>query len=238
MAQATRFGTTRDDPNLEQDIEVLEEAKIRENDKGINVLNRKRDECLTSYHPERIPPWFMYFMFSGTINKGYIKDGYFVKLKYSIVTGNQWQFISGNNSGEGQEACISQLLSKEMCWNYPVEGVYRTQDISGWPKLILWLEGPNWYGKNCVKGYGCVVQPNLEGNNMMRVNIYRPVPNNWWGRIFGYQHISRNPKTQKQEINVQTTGFGRDVTSVEYMGYVNIDITISLRNFENFNFKY
>jgi B9 domain-containing protein 2 len=118
----------------------------------------------------------MYYIFSALINKGYIKDGYFVKMRYDVVTGREWQFVAGDIKGECQEATMSHLGPKLLCWNASLNAVYRTLEVTGSPKLVIWFEGPNWYGKHCLKGYGCVPLPIRPGVHDLRVNVFRPTP--------------------------------------------------------------
>ena len=86
-------------------------------------------------------------------------------MKSKVVAGHEWQLINGSIESNCQEACISQLGPREICWNASLNGVYRTLEISGWPKLIIWMEGPNWYGKDSILGYGCIPLPNRPGRH-------------------------------------------------------------------------
>lgn len=230
MAIASRFAKNK--VNLNPEEEFYDVDHEYHDDKGIQRLNRKLDESLRSFNPDSVLTTFMYYMFSGLINKGYVKEGYFIKMRYGVYTGKEWQLVSGNIEGEVQEACISQIGQREMCWNAPLNAVYRTLEVSGWPKLIIWLDGPNWFGRDCIRGYGCIALPQKPGKHKLRVNIFKPVPNTWWGRMFGYQPSDGDNTLKSSQADILSTGFGREVTCVENMGYVNVEFVVTLRNFD------
>ena len=81
-------------------------------------------------------------------------------MRYEVLTGREWQLVSGETQGQGHQACVSHLgysgQTAQMNWNSTFNAVYRTLEVSGWPKLVIWFEGPNWLGNDVLKGYGCV----------------------------------------------------------------------------------
>ena len=236
-----RFGVAMDDSEYNEEYADFENLNRKEHEKGTDIYDRLREDNLKTFYKEDMAPNFMYYIFDALINKGYVKDGYFVRMKYDVVCGREWQKISGDTYGEAAQACVSYLGytggNQVVNWNAPMNAVYRTLEISGWPKLVMWFEGPNWWGNDVIKGYGCVPMPSQPGNHRLRVNVFRPIPSSFWGKLFGFQ--KRNKKeSEKQKLENQRTeteiiisGFGRDVTTVENMGYVEVEVEVTLKNF-------
>ena len=100
---------------------------------------------------------------------------------------------------------------------------------------MIWFEGPNWLGNDVLKGYGCVPLPCQPGKHDLKVAVFRPMPNSWWGKLFGFQSAGNHKDLvarQKTEGEVLIKGFGRDVTTVENMGYIEIEVNVQLKNFK------
>lgn len=237
-----RFGAAMDDSEYDDEYAEFENLNRKEHEKGTDIYDRLQKDNLKIFHKSDNPSTYMYYIFDALINKGYVKDGYFVRMKHDVISGREWQKISGNTYGMAQQACVSYQGytggSQVMNWNASINAVYRTLEISGWPKLVQWFEGPNWIGNDVVKGYGCVPLPIQPGNHRLRVNVFRPMPSGWWGKVFGFQKTQEKKESEKQKADHQRTeaeiiisGFGRDVTTVENMGYVEVEVEVTLKNF-------
>ena len=61
------------------------------------------------------------------------------------------------------------------------------------------------------------------------------MPSSWWGKLFGFQKAGNEKEVlarQKTEGEVLIKGFGRDVTTVENMGYVQVEVQVQMKNFK------
>lgn len=48
-------------------------------------------------------------------------------------------------------------------WNYPLDLTYKTTNAFGWPQLVVSVYGLDLFGRDVVKGYGCVHLPTCAG---------------------------------------------------------------------------
>ena len=79
----------------------------------------------------------MSLMISGQIESGQIPHEDGITCKFDFVHGKDWQLHSGNRTGVSQHAYKSMQTNDRVVWNFPFEMLYRTNDISGWPKICL-----------------------------------------------------------------------------------------------------
>lgn len=48
-------------------------------------------------------------------------------------------------------------------WNFPIEVSFRSTNISGWPRIVLSVYGPDWLGHDVILGYGVATLPLVSG---------------------------------------------------------------------------
>ena len=49
--------------------------------------------------------------------------------------------------------------NERIVFNFPFEMLYRMNDISGWPKIVLSLTSRDFFGRDIVCGYGVIHLP-------------------------------------------------------------------------------
>ena len=74
-------------------------------------------------------------------------------MKYDLVAGENWDLIDGDLSGISQNGCFNQNKGDSIVWNMNFNAIFRTLDISGWPRIVMSFTGPDEYGNEIVKGY-------------------------------------------------------------------------------------
>lgn len=50
-----------------------------------------------------------------------------------------------------------------LVWNYPLDVTYKTTNAYGWPQLVVSVYGLDSFGRDVIKGYGCVHLPTCAG---------------------------------------------------------------------------
>lgn len=50
-----------------------------------------------------------------------------------------------------------------LVWNFPLDVTYKTTNAFGWPQLVVAVYGLDSFGRDVVKGYGCIHLPTCAG---------------------------------------------------------------------------
>ena len=101
----------------------------------------------------------MSMVITGQIESGTIPDENGICCKFDITHGKDWHLFSGNQSGVSQHAYKSMESNDRVVWNFPFEMVYRANDISGWPKIVVSLTSRDFLGRDLICGYGVMHVP-------------------------------------------------------------------------------
>ena len=80
-----------------------------------------------------------------------------------FVHGKDWAVAHGNKSGISQHAYKSMQTNDKIVWNFPFELTFKTNDIAGWPKVILSLTARDFFGRDVICGYGVMHVPTQPG---------------------------------------------------------------------------
>ena len=119
----SRFGIALEDEEYSEEYAEIEKEYRLYMEKGADIYERIKDQNLQRFMPESQGPSFMYYIFSALINRGFIKSGYFVRMRYEVITGREWQLVSGDVVGQGPQACVSHLgytgQTAKQNWNVP-----------------------------------------------------------------------------------------------------------------------
>jgi len=59
-------------------------------------------------------------------------------------------------------------------WNFPFEMVFRMNDVSGWPKIVLTLTSRDFMGNDIICGYGVMHVPTQPGTHTRYAQIFKP----------------------------------------------------------------
>ena len=97
-------------------------------------------------------------------------------VKYAIVHGDDWTHLDGPEDG------ISQITRKnsgdpeqKLVWNFPVEVTYKSTNAFGWPQLVLSVFEIDAFGRDVVRGYGCIHLPVAHGQFTRKVPLFKPL---------------------------------------------------------------
>lgn len=52
---------------------------------------------------------------------------------------------------------------QQLVWNYPIDVTYKTTNAYGWPQVVVSVYGLDAFGRDVIKGYGCVHLPAFAG---------------------------------------------------------------------------
>ncbi len=61
--------------------------------------------------------------------------------------------------------CIHTFTGPEqlLVWNYPLDLTYKSTNAFGWPQIVVSVYGLDAFGRDVIKGYGCIHLPTCAG---------------------------------------------------------------------------
>ena len=107
-------------------------------------------------------------------------------------------------------------MDDKVVWNIEFNVLYRTLEISGWPKLVMKLESTDSSGNKHIKGYATCVFPVTSGSHKIKCYIFRPVTSQFLGNFYGDQLKEKGKGIDAQMI---ASGKGRDGNGLLYSYY-------------------
>ena len=160
-----------------------------------------------------------------------MKDSMFVKMKYDIVAGEKWDLIEGDLTGMSQGGCLNYNKGDTIVWNMSFNALFRTLEIHGWPKLVMSFTGPDTFGNEIIKGYATCSMPIQPGSHTVFCHVFRPVKPKYLGLMLGSQKVEKDKEVDVRSI---ANGRGREVSTVQHMGTLSVQVDVSHKNFKKF----
>ena len=177
----------------------------------------------------------MNLLVNGMIESAQIPDENGVCIKFDFTSGKEWHLHSGIQTGVSQHAYKSMQTNDRIVWNFPFELIYRTNDISGWPKVCVSLTSRDFLGRDVVCGYGVVHVPTQPGKHTRYVQIFKPKSSSYLIDMIG--SITGKPAEYYNPVDLLQKTTGREVSRVETTGVVKIQFNICSRNMEALGFQ-
>lgn len=86
-----------------------------------------------------------------------------------------WIVQQGANSGESQ-ACTKSGFDGRAVANHPINVVFQTTDLDGWPQLVVEVWDKSHDGMKGLVGCGAVWMPSTPGLHTLQVPLWKPMP--------------------------------------------------------------
>ncbi|KAM3964542.1 B9 domain-containing protein 1 [Aphomia sociella] len=161
--------------------------------------------------------------FSGQIEYVTFPAGVFdeqVYIQYEMVWGPDWEPISGLTSGTSQSA-RSGIDPEKIVFNMPLEVVFGSTNIFGWPQLIVTVRAQNTLSGDSLRGYALTLLPPTSGSRVTTVPLVRPqaatVFGEWLAWFTGRHPELADPKmlaNGKENYLLRTTSYGAVTVSL------------------------
>ena len=126
-------------------------------------------------------------------------------------------------------------MNDRLVWNFPFELVYRMNDVSGWPKILLTLTSRDFLGRDMVCGYGVMHVPTQAGTHTRYMQIFKPKSSSNLINLIGF--VTGKPSEFTNPLDTLDKSTGREVTRVENAGIVKVQFTISQQNMSELGFE-
>lgn len=185
-----------------------------------------------------IPGSNFYLMVNGTIDSctyPYIDNVY---IRYSVTSGSDWQLVDGIEYGISQICKQQSLLSKllnginsnggVMNINYPVELIYKSTNVYGWPQLVISVYTINKFGAtDSICGYTTLHIPTQPGIHTRSCTLYRPIDSTPYQKIIS---LFTNKKPEFIDPIFLTQSKGRELTRVQSCGTITLTFNVLTRS--------
>lgn len=177
---------------------------------------------------------YFYVNISGQVEFAVFPDSECLMVKYMFVAGKDWERIHGEPSGCSQLSYKSRSSTRKIVWNFPFNIAYRSTCPKGWPQLTMTLIGPDFLGREIVKGYTTIHAPIQPGRHIKTANAFVPRSSSilvhFLGQVRGkVPELIDPPKTLAE-------AYGREVIRADSGGSVNIVFNITEKNMESFGY--
>ncbi|KAJ3395872.1 B9 domain-containing protein 1 [Lobulomyces angularis] len=178
----------------------------------------------------------------GTLESGMFQSCDNLYCKISLLHGQDWVTISGVEEGITQMAKSCQTTSKfenvtlrECVWNFPIQAVYESTNVFGWPQVVICVYGMDFMGRDIVKGYGCLRLPRSSGRFTKYISMITPLASSPLSNFLSFI-TGRKPEFIDSKFISKSEG--REVTRVQSSGSVKLNLNIIIKDLDNFGYTY
>jgi B9 domain-containing protein 1 len=178
---------------------------------------------------------YFYLHVSGQLEFAVFPDCDCLMVKYSIIAGKEWEKTEGELTGTSQFSYKSRSSSKKIIWNFPFNVSFRSTCPKGWPQVTLMLYGPDFLGREIVKGYSTLHVPCQPGRHERTAKTFKPksasILVEFLGMMKGKVPELVNPPRTLAEA------YGREVVRAQSGGNVRIVFNVAEKNLESFGYS-
>ncbi|KAF2365745.1 B9 domain [Trinorchestia longiramus] len=164
----------------------------------------------------------------GVVEKGDDFDGDDLCVSYCYTFGQDWQLLAGLEEGVSQTTRLSHGPDQHFVWNFPLDVTFSSTNPYGWPQLVLYVYGKDFFGTDIVRGYAAVHMPICPGQHMRRLSCFVPSSASLLQRIISWL-TGNTPEFLDPKMVAQARG--REVTRVESKGYINVTFNVTMKDF-------
>ncbi|PZC86209.1 hypothetical protein B5X24_HaOG211370 [Helicoverpa armigera] len=94
-------------------------------------------------------------------------------VQFETVWGPDWEPVSGLISGTSQMA-RSGVDPERVVLNLPLDMVFSSTNVSGWPQLIVTVRAQNTISGDALRGYSLFLMPPTTGLSLTSAPLVRP----------------------------------------------------------------
>jgi B9 domain-containing protein 1 len=121
-----------------------------------------------------------------------------------------------------------------LTWNYPLDIMFRSCNVHGWPQLVLGVYGLTTMGGDVVRGYAATHVPTTPGRHTRYVQLYTPVSSSCCQRLTAW--LTNNPP-EFFDSKFVAQGKGREVTRVRSHGAVKVTFNVTTKNMSEWGYQ-
>ena len=178
---------------------------------------------------------YFYIHVSGQLEFSVFPDSDCLMVKYLIVAGKEWEKIHGELSGASQFSYKSRSSSKKIIWNFPFNCSFRSTCPKGWPQMTLSLYGPDFLGREIIKGYSTIHVPCQPGRHERTAKTFHPKSASLLVEFLGMMK-GKVPELVDPSRTL-ADAYGREVIRAQSGGIVRIVFNVAEKNMESFGYS-
>ena len=119
-------------------------------------------------------------------------------------------------------------------FNFPIEISFQSTNPFGWPRIALSIYGPDFLGRDVLRGYASVLVPINPGNHTRIVKTFRPVSGGRFQQLLNWL-LGNNP--EYYDSKMVTKGEGRSATRVVQDGMsVKVNFLVARKDVNSFGY--
>lgn len=170
-------------------------------------------------------------------------DGYNdVYAKISILAGPDWTMTSGNDFRVTQISryTVDVYGRKRFVWNQPISISYKTNDIYGWPQLVISIYYFDSFGNDQLLGYGSIhLAQQVSGWHIQPIKqiarIYAPQSSTFVKQILSW---ITGKKPELVDSSTFARGDCRRALQVTLVGYVEFTLNLTTKDFATNGYQF
>ena len=177
---------------------------------------------------------YFYLYISGQVEYSVFPDSECLMARYTFVAGKDWERVYGVPSGCSQMSYKSRSSTKKIVWNFPFNLAYRSTCPKGWPQITMTFVGPDFLGREIVKGYSTVHVPTQPGRHERTAYAFVPKSSSILVNIIG--HLRGKVPELIDPARTLAEAYGREVVRADSGGSVKVVFNVSEKNMESFGY--
>eukprot|EP01064_Diplonema_japonicum_P021372 TRINITY_DN30903_c0_g1_i1.p1 TRINITY_DN30903_c0_g1~~TRINITY_DN30903_c0_g1_i1.p1 ORF type:complete len:193 (+),score=26.64 TRINITY_DN30903_c0_g1_i1:22-579(+) len=166
--------------------------------------------------------------------KSFNKDNLFVL--WEIVTGSHWEHIEGAEEGQ------THILSGDddevgAVFAHPIDIHFRTQNIQGWPKLVVHVWHQDGYGRKDFVAYGMAYLPCYTSgfsNEEIEIQTWTPVDTSSVSCLARLREFLLGGTPQLRDVDVVHRMENRFTLSSRPAGQIYFQLSLISQHFDRF----
>jgi|TARA_B110000977_G_scaffold201406_1_gene295854 B9 domain-containing protein 1 len=152
-----------------------------------------------------------------------------------VVHGDDWTHLDGPRDGISQiTRKTSGDVDQKLVWNFPLEVTFKSTNAFGWPQLILSVFSIDAFGRDVIRGYGCVHLPIASGATTKKVPLYKPLSASLVQQFVAW---FRGAPAEFSNPKFPAMGEGREVTRVTSTGVAHVQLNVLTKDMATFGYS-
>ncbi|KAI3633053.1 hypothetical protein MIR68_009128 [Amoeboaphelidium protococcarum] len=185
-----------------------------------------------------MPQQFTYIL-GGQLEYARIKGCDNLYCKFGFEWGTNWNLIQGTENCITQQAQMSSVSifgGKEAVnvFNQPIDLAFTSQNVFGWPQIVISVHGPDMLQRDVVRGYGAAYLPRQSGRHTIDIPLFRPQASSFLSSLAG---TLNGQLPEFKDIRFLAKSRDRDLVRTVSSGYVRLQLNIIIKDLDKLGYN-
>jgi B9 domain-containing protein 1 len=177
------------------------------------------------------------FQVSFSIDVSFISSGSWTSdeltCNFQVLVGPDWQVVRGETAGCTQTAV---LRTGKAVFNFPINLVLTSTNISGWPRLVVSVIGNDLFNRKVIRGYTSVALPVAPGNFEKISRLFSPQASSSLANVMGWISGRRPEISDPKSLDSMTARESLKVVTTDASLHMRVDVL--WKNHKQFEFVF